>query len=227
MGVKINKQHQGAKQETRCPPPKWWCLERQIGIKLAVNHQRFLDARLAYFGNPSPCRPNTCRTELTLNLWKTSGKTEGPCTQDHLSSISTARSFFMFASCTRRATLSLSLKWDPTRCKHSMETAATASRRNSGSMWLKPFPLPHNNETKRPQTLGIFWDSTCRCRWTWEQNTCHVELFNEIIKYICRYWVFSRDYGWDGGLRVRWRFTGDLIFLMALKGSSPRRGPNS
>ena len=40
-------------------------------------------------------------------------------------------------------------------------------------------------------------------------------------------WVFSRDYGWDGGLRVRWRFTGDLNFLMALKGSSPRRGPNS
>lgn len=130
------------------------------------------------------------QTPAAQNWHSTSEKPVGKqkvCTQDHLSSISTARSFFMFASCTRRATLSLSLKWDPTRCKHSMETAATASRRNSGSMWLKPFPLPHNNETKRPQTLGIFWDSTCRCKWTWEQNTCHVELFNEIIKYICQY----------------------------------------
>lgn len=132
-------------------------------------------------------RPNTCRTELTLNLWKTSGKTEGPCTQDHLSSISTARSFF---SCLH---LALDVPHSLCRLSEIQDDANTAWKQLlppvDGTRVACGWNLFHCRTTKPsgPKHWGFFEIQHVLAGELWEQNTCHVELFNEIIKYICRY----------------------------------------
>ena len=161
-----NKQHQPAKQETRCPPPKLMMfLGRKRGIKFFYKSPVFPGCAPSFIsiqGRPTASQNWHSTTEK--QVINTQQKVHA---HQIMQSISiSADLFFMFASCTirakHRATLSLSLKWDPRRCKHSMETAATASRRNSGPrMWLKPLP-PHNFPKRRgPKHWGILRDSTC------------------------------------------------------------------
>ncbi len=136
MGVK-NKQHQPAKQETRCPPPKLMMfLGRKRGIK---------------FFHKSPVFPG-CAPSFSIQgrptasqNWKTSDKhtTKGPCTQDsgQISIIPKPEFFGDFGEVPLIFTTIFS-GWllGGKRRYHqrgSFFQAATASRRNSGHNFLK------------------------------------------------------------------------------------------